>query len=178
MRKAVRNKWKRVLAVVLAAAMSLTMLPVDTQAAAKAADDQQEVPIEIVENGDFSNGTTGWEGFSGAQIEVVTMDDGPVLKVSGRNQTEDSAACILNGKLAKGTHYKITGKIKYDGEKSSQKYRMVFQNGPGWQYRYAFWGKELEVQKGTWGTFTLDDYVIRVRYLSLARQRTVSLLRH
>ncbi len=159
MRKAVRNKWKRVCAVVLAAAMSLTMLPVDTQAAAKAADNQQEVPIEIVENGDFSNGTTGWEGFSGAQIEVVSMDNGSVLKVSGRSETEDSAKCILNGKLVKGTHYKITGRIKYTGEKASQTYRMCIQNGPNYLYRTAFWGNTVDVPSGEWRTFEIPDYL-------------------
>ena len=160
MRKAVRNKWKRVLAVVLAAAMSLTMLPVDTQAAGEGADEPQLEPIEIVENGDFSDGTsTGWKEFGGGKIEVVSMDDGYVLKVKERTSTESSAACILSGKLIKGTSYRVTGRIKYNGTKDSQKYRLVFQNGPGWQYRTGLWGKEVEVPKDEWKTFEIDKYV-------------------
>ena len=160
MRKAVRNKWKRVLAVVLAAAMSLTMLPVDTQAAGEGADEPQLEPIEIVENGDFSDGTsTGWKEFEGGKIEVVSMDDGYVLKVKERTSTESSAACILSGKLIKGTSYRVTGRIKYNGTKDSQKYRLIFQNGPGWQYRTGLWGKEVEVPKNEWKTFEIDKYV-------------------
>ena len=160
MRKAVRNKWKRVLAVVLAAAMSLTMLPVDTQAAGEGADEPQLEPIELVENGDFSDGTsTGWKEFGGGKIEVVSMDDGYVLKVKERTSTESSAACILSGKLIKGTSYRVTGRIKYNGTKDSQKYRLIFQNGPGWQYRTGLWGKEVEVPKDEWKTFEIDKYV-------------------
>ncbi len=155
-----RNSWKRVCAVALAAAMAVTMLPVGAQAAAKEADSPQLEPIEIVENGDFSDGTSkGWMEFEGGKIEVVSMDDGYALKVKERTGTSSSAACILNGKLKKGTSYHITGKIKYDGTESSQTYRMVVQNGPDWKYRTAFWGNTVEVPKGEWRTFEVPSYV-------------------
>ncbi len=159
-RKAMRNGWKRVCAVALAAAMTVTMLPVSAQAAGKEADTPQLEPIEIVENGDFSDGTSkGWKEFEGGKIEVVSMDDGYCLKVKERTGTQSSAACILSGKLKKGTAYRITGRIKYDGENASQAYRMVVQNGPNWQYRQGFWGKEVTVPKGEWKTFEITDYV-------------------
>ena len=80
-RKAMRNGWKRVCAVALAAAMTVTMLPVSAQAAGKEADTPQLEPIEIVENGDFSDGTSkGWKEFEQQEglevkLEIEPMDD-------------------------------------------------------------------------------------------------------
>ncbi len=158
MRKAVGNKWKRVLAVVLAAAMSLTMLPVDTQAAGEKADEPQLEPIELVENGDFENGTTGWAGFDNAQIEtVVSGDNGAansthVLHVSGRTTTSGGAGYNLSGKLVKGTEYTIKGKFMYKSGPETKNFNVTFQNGDNYHYRQAKWGA-IEGKKGQWVSF-------------------------
>ncbi len=132
MRKAVRNKWKRVLAVVLAAAMSLTMLPVDTQAAGEGADASKTETVELIPNGDFENGSEGWVGFEGGEIEVVvTQDDGQenhVLCVKNRKNSMSSAMYDLAGKLKKGVTYTISGKIKYAGTPAAKKFEAWFEN--------------------------------------------------
>lgn len=127
-----RNKWKRVLAVVLAAAMSLTMLPVDTQAAGEGADASKTETVELIPNGDFENGSEGWVGFEGGEIEVVvTQDDGQenhVLCVKNRKNSMSSAMYDLAGKLKKGVTYTISGKIKYAGTPAAKKFEAWFEN--------------------------------------------------
>lgn len=53
-----RNRWKRLCAVALAAAMTVTMLPVNAQAESRAGETQMET-VELVPNGNFESGTEG-----------------------------------------------------------------------------------------------------------------------
>ena len=154
-----RDRWKRLCAVTLAAAMTVTMLPVNAQAEARAGETQLE-PIELVKNGDFENGTEGWHGFTNATIEtVVSGDDGApnanhVLHVKDRKDTSAGAGYDLSGKLVKGTEYKITGKFLYKTGPDTKDFNVTFQNGPDYLYRQAQWDA-IKATKGQWTTFSI-----------------------
>ena len=126
-----RDRWKRLCAVTLAAAMTVTMLPVNAQAEARAGETQMET-VELVPNGNFESGIDGWSGFSGAAIATEQMtvsgdDTNNVLHVSGRNNTSGGAGYDLSGKLKKGTKYTITGKFLYKSGPDTKDFNVTFQ---------------------------------------------------
>ena len=154
-----RDRWKRLCAVTLAAAMTVTMLPVNAQAEARAGETQMET-VELVPNGNFESGIDGWSGFSGAAIATEQMtvsgdDTNNVLHVSGRNNTSGGAGYDLSGKLKKGTKYTITGKFLYKSGPDTKDFNVTFQNGPDYKYREAKYGA-IKGIKGKWVSFRVE----------------------
>lgn len=155
-----RNSWKRVCAVALAAAMAVTMLPVGAQAATAKTDEPKKEKIELIPNGDFENGSEGWAGNEGASVEVVVSgDDGAegsthVLHVKDRKGTGAGASYDLSGKLNKGTEYTITGKFMYKDGPATKDFNVTFQNGIDYHYRQAKTGA-IKGIKGQWVDFTV-----------------------
>ncbi len=135
---------------------SVTEQPVN----APAAEEEPEMEtVELIENRDFEDGTaTGWQGFEGGEIEVVSEDTeggaNKVLKVT-RDRSSASAMYDLTGRLKKGTTYTIKFKMKYDGENviAKKKFDVRFQNGPNYQYRPLV--QTIELEKGVWQEFTM-----------------------
>ena len=154
-----RDRWKRLCAVALAAAMTVTMLPVNAQAESRAGETQMET-VELVPNGNFESGIDGWSGFSGATIATEQMivsgdDTSNVLHVSGRNNTSGGAGYDLSGKLKKGTKYTITGKFLYKSGPDKKDFNVTFQNGPDYRYREAKYGA-IKGIKDQWVSFRVE----------------------
>lgn len=117
--------------------------------------------VELVENRTFEEGSDGWTGFEGGEIEVVSADNGSgagpnkVLRVMNRKNSSSSAMYDLTGNLKKGTTYTIKFKMKYDGDKAiaEKQFDVRFQNGPDHQYRPLV--QTITLQKGVWQEFTM-----------------------
>lgn len=132
-----RDRWKRLCAVTLAAAMTVTMLPVNAQAESRAGETQMET-IELVPNGNFEGGIDGWSGFSNAAIAVENVVSGDeankVLHVSDRTKNEAGASYDLSNMLKKGTEYTVKGRLMYKEGPDSRDFNFIFRNGPDYRY--------------------------------------------
>ena len=151
-----RNRWKRLCAVALAAAMTVTMLPVNAQAESRAGETQMET-VELVPNGNFESGTEGWSGLN-ATIAVESIVSGDesnkVLHVSDRKNTEAGASYNLSNKLKKGTEYIVKGRLMYKEGPDEKQFNFIFRNGPDYRYNQVLGGWALiKAKKGQWVNF-------------------------
>ena len=109
MKRVMRNGWKRVCAAILAAAMTLTMLPVDVQAA----DGKKEFYRNGFEDGEYQ-GIMG----RGAQIEVSTSVHHDVgnnsLSVKERSATWHGIQLPLVKYVISGNTYDFKVYVKQD----------------------------------------------------------------
>ncbi len=109
MKKVIKNGWKRVCAVILAAAMTLTMLPVDVQAE----DEKKEFYRNGFEDGEYQ-GIMG----RGAEIEVSTSVHHDVgnnsLAVSKRSATWHGIQLPLAKYVISGNTYDFKVYVKQD----------------------------------------------------------------
>lgn len=113
--------------------------------------------VELVENGSFDNGTTGWRAFEGGTISAETDESGNNYgKITDRTRTGSGLAYDLTGKIKEGVKYHIKAKIKYDNEKGPAKrtFNITFQNGTAWDCRQNAVG--VDVEKGQWKEIECD----------------------
>lgn len=76
-------------------------------------------PTELVSNGDFADGATGWEGREQAELTVVAGADAgsasdKVMLVTGRSSTGDGASQWLD--VTPGASYEVSFGVKYVGD--------------------------------------------------------------
>lgn len=109
--------------------------------------------VELIANGDFEDGMTGWQAFNGGNLSVVEEDGNHVLKVSDRTAMASGAMYDLTGKLTKGTTYTISGKIKYETGPDEKPFNLMFENGPGFQYRSGV-DRAVTPERGKWTSFS------------------------
>ena len=152
-----RDRWKRLCAVTLAAAMTVTMLPVNARAEARAGETQMET-VELVPNGNFEGDIDGWSGFSNAAIAVENVVSGDeankVLHVSGRTKNEAGASYDLSNMLKKGTEYTVKGRLMYKEGPDSRDFNFIFRNGPDYRYNQVLGGwAAIKAKKGQWVNF-------------------------
>ncbi len=125
-----------------------------SEPAPAAEDEPQTETVELITNGNFENGTEGWEGFEGGTIELVEEDGNHVIKAKERKNTSSSAKQDLSGKLQKGQSYKITGKLKYDVGPDTKAFHVMLQNGVDYKYRSQ--AGVINAKKGEWTEFSID----------------------
>lgn len=110
MKKVMKNGWKRVCAAILAAAMTLTMLPVD----ARAEDEEKVFYKNGFEDGEYQ----GIMGRGAATLEVSTSVHHDVgnnsLSVSGRTDTWHGIQLSLARYVTSGNTYDFKAYIKQD----------------------------------------------------------------
>ncbi len=110
MKKVMKSGWKRVCAVILAAAMTLTMLPVD----ARAEDEKKEIYRNGFEDGEYQ----GIMGRGSVTLEVSTSVHHDVgnnsLSVSGRSATWHGIQLSLARLVTSGNTYDFKVYVKQD----------------------------------------------------------------
>ncbi len=123
----------------------------------------------IITNGDFENGTAGWEAGGKSQLGLawVTKVSGVTgLRVYGRDLTASGAQQDVTGKIKAGATYSISGKVQYrydENEAASANYpdekqflmSIVYGDGTIRNIASAY------AKKGSWadlsGTYTIPS---------------------
>ncbi len=110
MKKVMKSGWKRLCAVILAAAMTLTMLPVDV----RAEDEKKEFYRNGFEDGQYQ----GIMGRGGVTLEVSTSVHHDVgnnsLSVKGRTDTWHGIQLSLAKYVISGNTYDFKAYVKQD----------------------------------------------------------------
>ncbi len=119
----------------------------------------EETPeiVEVITNGDFENGITGWESIENGNgsVEEDTEDaTNHVLLVKERKNTSSSMKQDVSGMLKKGQEYTISGKIKYEDGPDTKRFNIMLQNGA--DYRYRVEAGNVTANKGEWTEFSFS----------------------
>ena len=110
---------------------------------------------ELIENGGFEEGDANWTVNDPCTIEVVEEDGNKILKVTERTKTGSGPRQDITGEISVGGTYKITAKIKYDGENTpaTKTFNMCIYNGTSYvdSNSIQIMGSG-NITKGEWGT--------------------------
>ncbi len=110
--------------------------------------------VELLENGGFEEGDTGWESKEGAVLEV-TQDEAAggesSLLVTERVGTGSGPKQDLTGKLEAGKTYHLSAKVKYLEGPDTRDFNITFHYGTD-QWSGMEIGKGATITKGEWGT--------------------------
>lgn len=125
----------------------------------------------MIKNGSFENGTTGWAGFENGTISQSSEEkqDGTYsVKTTNRTACAQGPSQDLSNKLTPGNIYTITAYIKYNKGVDEKTFNVTIQNGPNWQYRAVL--GSVTAKKGEWtkieATYTMpDDAITTQNYL-------------
>lgn len=114
----------------------------------------------IITNGDFELGTTGWSGTRAANISLDSGDSflgKNSLLVSKRKETGAGPIQDVTGKMKKGETYDISFYVKYETGPDVKKFNATMEM-PNFKYQVLITG---EAKKGEWskvqGKYTVTD---------------------
>jgi len=112
------------------------------------------VPGNLLPDGRFVDGFTGWQSTRGGTLALTTDAASGLnaLKVTGRTNTQSGPFASVTGKLEAGAGYRLSGKLKYTEGADTQRFNFTFcpANFNGCDDR----GQDFA--KGQWGTFTAE----------------------
>ncbi len=133
------------------------------QAAVTAAPETKKT-TELIVNGDFENGTDGWElrTFNKPAKMEVTSDDKASgkssLLVYDKEDTTSGPMQNLTGKVQQGQKLHISAKVKYETGPDVRTFNVTMQYGTN-NYAGTDPAAAAELKKGEWGTIE-GDYTI------------------
>lgn len=154
-----------VLSALAAAPAAAAATPVPAVNVFAAATESPAVPGNLLPDGRFVEGFTGWTTVQGGTLAL--SDDAAsgahALKVTGRTATQSGPFASVTGKLQPGASYRLTGKIKYTDGPATQRFNFTFcpSNFNGCDDR----GQTFT--KGEWGTYTAD-FVAEAKHADMA----------
>lgn len=121
---------------------------------------------ELIENGDFEDGTTGWisndgNDADGATLEITddAYEGAQALEVSDRLTTGSGPLQDLSGKIQAGQSYEVSAYVKYEdeGAPADKQFFLTMHNGGGDYTNLA----SVTAERGEWseisGTFSVDE---------------------
>ncbi|MCI7129240.1 MAG: family 43 glycosylhydrolase [Lachnospiraceae bacterium] len=125
----------------------------------------------MIKNGSFENGTTGWTGCENGTILQSSEEkqDGTYsVKTTNRTACAQGPSQDLSNKLTPGNIYTITAYIKYNEGVDKKTFNATIQNGPDYRYRTVL--GSITAKKGEWtkleATYTMpDDAITTENYL-------------
>ncbi|WP_223849506.1 MULTISPECIES: family 43 glycosylhydrolase [Microbacterium] len=154
-----------VLSALATAPAAAAATPVPAVNVFAAATESPAVPGNLLPDGRFVEGFTGWTTVQGGTLAL--SDDAAsgahALKVTGRTATQSGPFASVTGKLQPGASYRLTGKIKYTDGPATQRFNFTFcpSNFNGCDDR----GQTFT--KGEWGTYTAD-FVAEAKHADMA----------
>ncbi|MBO5372386.1 MAG: family 43 glycosylhydrolase [Lachnospiraceae bacterium] len=122
------------------------------QISAIAEDAEKTEEIEVITNGNFEDGLTGWESNENGKAVIAKEEDNSVLFINERVNTSSSMRQDLSGMLEKGQTYTISGKLKYEDGPATKRFNVMLQNGV--DYRYRVEAGSVTANKGEWTPFS------------------------
>lgn len=112
------------------------------------------VPGNLLPDGRFVDGFTGWQAPRGGTLTLTTDAASGLnaLKVTGRTNTQSGPFASVTGKLEAGAGYRLSAKLKYTEGPDTQQFNFTFcpANFNGCDDR----GQSFA--KGEWGSFSKD----------------------
>ena len=155
---------------VAAAAVAVTMTLIGAGPSATSA----SAATEIITNGGFEDGLTGWfanNGNAGDRAQLTITDDAysgdSAVLVTERGSTGSGPMQDLSGKLQAGQTYELSARIKYDDADSpaTKQFFMTIHFGGG---AYTNMGT-VTVQRGEWGLIEASFTIPAGQDVSTAR---------
>lgn len=95
----------------------------------------------VIDNGDFSNGSTGWTNYSGGTFTVQSgvARSGSAAEVTGRVNVWDGPAQAITGEIATGQTINVTAWVRIAGaasDSASVSLRITYGDGTKEEYPY------------------------------------------
>ncbi|MGQ2914021.1 family 43 glycosylhydrolase [Microbacterium aurantiacum] len=110
--------------------------------------------VDLIQNGGFENGTTGWFANDTATLSASTdaATGAGSIAVTGRQTTGSGPAQDLSGKIQAGITYDVTAKVKYTDTASpaTKQFFVTARYGSGTFTNLA----TVTAQRGQWATIT------------------------
>ncbi len=113
--------------------------------------DPEPAEGELIVNGTFADGTTGW---TARNAKLTTVDDvsksSKVGSVTARTNTQGGAWQNVTGKLQAGATYRVSAKVKYSTGPATRAFNITGNFG-GWAFDDFV---SATLTKGQWGTIS------------------------
>lgn len=134
---------------------------VEVKTASSNVDESSEaIGVELVVNGSFDEGTSGWAGKDGAKLEVIVEDGNRVAYISNRRTTGAGIEQNFGWRIVPGKRYKASFRIKYTEGPESKEFILTARKVKDGRTTYQNLVRGM-VKKNQWtevtGSFIIED---------------------
>ncbi|WP_414481214.1 family 43 glycosylhydrolase [Caldicoprobacter sp.] len=134
---------------------------VEVNAASPVMEESSETSsVELVVNGSFNEGTSGWTGKDGAKLEVMVEDGNSVVHVSNRRVTGAGIEQNFGWRIVPGKRYKASFRVKYTEGPESKEFILTARKVKDGKTTFQNLVRGT-VKRGQWteitGSFIIED---------------------